>query len=262
MMNIVVARGVAEKVGWMLLVMMSAGDALRLRDRTDDQRVKLTLAYETYCPDSQAFILGDLRQVWNTEGFPEILDIDMLPYGNAEGTGLKTICQHGSQECKTNMVHDCAIKHMTTPIKFILCAQQYTKNMWRPLEEMLENIMAACAKWQEREKVTVMMQCCFQSDNKDVEQRTSALNHHYVPWVLLNGKHSLAAERYLRAAICSAYKELNCGTLGIEACRRKAPAACSTLSIDIVRKTANTTRPGACPRFEYGLPYEPGSSSS
>eukprot|EP00747_Dinoflagellata_sp_TGD_P040567 gnl/TRDRNA2_/TRDRNA2_140935_c0_seq4.p1 gnl/TRDRNA2_/TRDRNA2_140935_c0~~gnl/TRDRNA2_/TRDRNA2_140935_c0_seq4.p1 ORF type:complete len:271 (-),score=13.59 gnl/TRDRNA2_/TRDRNA2_140935_c0_seq4:43-774(-) len=243
MMNIVVARGVAEKVGWMLLVMMSAGDALRLRDRTDDQRVKLTLAYETYCPDSQAFILGDLRQVWNTEGFPEILDIDMLPYGNAEGTGLKTICQHGSQECKTNMVHDCAIKHMTTPIKFILCAQQYTKNMWPP-----ELLIFACT--QQRDTIIAMMQCSFKFDNKDVEERTRALNHKYVPWVSLNGKHSPDAERDLRAAICSAYHG------------SKPPAACSTLSIDIVRKTANTTRPGACPRFEYGLPYEPGSSSS
>eukprot|EP00927_Polykrikos_kofoidii_P086492 TRINITY_DN970_c0_g1_i8.p1 TRINITY_DN970_c0_g1~~TRINITY_DN970_c0_g1_i8.p1 ORF type:complete len:293 (-),score=20.46 TRINITY_DN970_c0_g1_i8:109-912(-) len=53
-----------------------------------DEKVKLTFCYESLCPGCREFVLQQLQPSWNTDGFQNILEAEMLPYGNAEGSGL------------------------------------------------------------------------------------------------------------------------------------------------------------------------------
>jgi hypothetical protein len=79
----------------------------KVRDVND--RVNLTIYYETLCPDCQQFIT---TQVWNAyQSILSIVNISFVPYGNARETYrpetqlYQFYCQHGSDECYGNLIH-------------------------------------------------------------------------------------------------------------------------------------------------------------
>ncbi|KRZ88538.1 GILT-like protein F37H8.5 [Trichinella sp. T8] len=66
-----------------------------------DKKIKLTLLYETLCPDCQEFILNTLqRYVWKYG--QDFVDFNLIPYGNARRTQLNNTwtiqCQHGPSD--------------------------------------------------------------------------------------------------------------------------------------------------------------------
>ncbi|KRX69608.1 GILT-like protein F37H8.5 [Trichinella sp. T6] len=80
-----------------------------------DKKIKLTLLYETLCPDCQEFILNTLqRYVWKYG--QDFVDFNFIPYGNARRTQLNNTwtiqCQHGPVECALNKLHGCAISKL------------------------------------------------------------------------------------------------------------------------------------------------------
>eukprot|EP00747_Dinoflagellata_sp_TGD_P169265 gnl/TRDRNA2_/TRDRNA2_197824_c0_seq1.p1 gnl/TRDRNA2_/TRDRNA2_197824_c0~~gnl/TRDRNA2_/TRDRNA2_197824_c0_seq1.p1 ORF type:complete len:237 (+),score=18.42 gnl/TRDRNA2_/TRDRNA2_197824_c0_seq1:65-775(+) len=211
------------------IAMLAAADALRLQDRANEQKVKLTVVYETYCPSCQYFITNQLHQVWYTAGFQEILDMEMLPYGNAEGHGTSTVCQHGTNECTANMVHECALKHIARAdaMAFVFCAEGQTIRGTHP-----EHLIDACMEDQATR--TTLQACVAEFNNLDVASRTYHLNNQWTPWVVLNEVHSTDAENNLLAAICNTYTGSN------------KPHACASINASHVHFPSNHS---VCPRF-------------
>lgn len=74
-----------------------------------NDRVNLSVYYETLCPDCRQFIT---TQVWNAyQSILDIVNITFVPYGNArelyrpETKLYQYYCQHGAEECYGNLIH-------------------------------------------------------------------------------------------------------------------------------------------------------------
>lgn len=145
------------------------------------------------------------------------MKLEMLPYGNAQGTGSNITCQHGPTECHFNMVEACAIKHEATPdayMAFVFCAEAVdtVKTPAAVIEScsstpaMAKSISTCYGKGAGAEGIAL---------ENTAAAKTAPLNHQYTPWVEINGEHSTLAEDNLAKALCQAYKGPN------------APAACS-----------------------------------
>jgi len=154
------------------------------------------------------FITQDLKNVWNTEGFPAILNLNMLPYGNAQSSGGQVTCQHGTSECNLNMVEACGIKHLPEAsdyMAFVFCVEgsDHSKSP--------DAIITSCAK--DKETATGISTCYAEGSGAegkaliaDNAKQTQALGHKYTPWLVIDGEHSTSGEDNLKKAICAAYK--------------------------------------------------------
>ncbi|KRY17183.1 GILT-like protein F37H8.5, partial [Trichinella spiralis] len=80
-----------------------------------DKKIKLTLLYETLCPDCQEFILNTLQR-YDWKCGQDFVDFNLISYGNARRTRLNNTwtiqCQHGPVECALNKLHGCAISKL------------------------------------------------------------------------------------------------------------------------------------------------------
>ncbi|RWS05992.1 hypothetical protein B4U79_05208 [Dinothrombium tinctorium] len=94
-----------------------------------EEKVNISLYYETYCPFCRKFVTEQLYPTYVAVG--EIMNIELVPYGNAQHREFKngTIqfeCQHGPSECVANMIHACVInlvKDMKLIMPFINCME-------------------------------------------------------------------------------------------------------------------------------------------
>ncbi|OXA57376.1 GILT-like protein 1 [Folsomia candida] len=78
-------------------------------------QLRLTVYYESLCPDSRRFIINQLYPTINLLGGVnnEFLEAEFVPYGKANTTFVngtfEFVCQHGRNECLGNMIHGCAL---------------------------------------------------------------------------------------------------------------------------------------------------------
>ncbi|KAI3911522.1 hypothetical protein MKW98_010409 [Papaver atlanticum] len=76
-------------------------------------KVSLSLYYQTLCFGCSQFIVLELPKIFKN-GFIDIVDLNLVPYGNANILKNGTIiCQHGPDECFFNTVEACAINVMS-----------------------------------------------------------------------------------------------------------------------------------------------------
>jgi len=77
--------------------------------RDENDKVNVTLYYETLCPYCQQFITTQVAQAFST--ILDIINITLVPYGNAHETYqpdtqlYQYVCQHGADECLGNLIH-------------------------------------------------------------------------------------------------------------------------------------------------------------
>ncbi|CAF2048979.1 unnamed protein product [Rotaria magnacalcarata] len=185
--------------------------------RDDNDRVNLTVYYETLCPDCRQFIS---TQVWNAyQSILSIVNISFVPYGNAhevyrpETKLYEFYCQHGADECYGNLIHSCLIyiyQNTTQHLPFIYCTES--------TEGDVETVAVQCA-----EKTSIdysKVSACVQSRLGNQLQHLNAAQtdslqpqHQYVPWVTVNGVHTedmeQQAEKDLIGLICKTYKGSN-----------------------------------------------------
>ena len=71
-----------------------------------------------------------MNQCWNTPGIQDIMNLTLVPYGNAQesksGGSWQYQCQHGPSECAGNIVETCTIYNLQDPKKWesmIYCAE-------------------------------------------------------------------------------------------------------------------------------------------
>uniref|UniRef100_A0A8D0BFM4 Gamma-interferon-inducible lysosomal thiol reductase n=1 Tax=Salvator merianae TaxID=96440 RepID=A0A8D0BFM4_SALMN len=175
--------------------------------------VSVSLYYESLCPACRNFIIFQLFPTWLMVG--EIMNITLVPYGNAKeknGTSKWLFeCQHGEEECLGNMMETCLMHELQDfgyyfPIIFCM---ESSANVTQDLP--------LCLKLYLPEVSVDNITACVQGSlgNKLMHanaERTRALRpaHQYVPWILINGKHTddlqKSAQMALLKLVCSLYK--------------------------------------------------------
>ncbi|XP_021769664.1 gamma-interferon-inducible lysosomal thiol reductase-like [Chenopodium quinoa] len=183
----------------------------------NDQKVDLTLYYETLCPYCSYFIAHDLVNLFSN-GLISIVNLRLVPWGNAavEPSGYFQ-CQHGSGECLLNAVEACTIDSYPDIYKHYFLIQCIESLAYQQRE----------AEWQSCfDKVSLdskpIFDCYNQGNGRMLEVQyayeTSQLNppHEYVPWVLVNNQPLREDYQNFITYICKAYR----GT--------SIPAACSS----------------------------------
>ncbi|NXT26219.1 GILT reductase, partial [Syrrhaptes paradoxus] len=202
--------------------------------------VELSLFYESLCPACRWFLVQELFTAWLL--LPaEVLSITLVPYGNAEvGTGPSRCrgrspqcrrpcsdrlvpqernvsgkwqfqCQHGPEECLGNMIETCLMheaKNFSTYFPVIFCLESgssVTKNL------------EACLQVYAPQLDGGRIAACVQGDTGAAlmhrnAQLTAALDppHEYVPWIVINGKHTDELQEQAQASllglICRLYQ--------------------------------------------------------
>ncbi|KDR14890.1 GILT-like protein 1 [Zootermopsis nevadensis] len=78
---------------------------------SSDQRLPITIYYESLCPDSTRFFKEQLEPAHKSLG--QYINIEFVPYGKANqwysGDSYQFECQHGPTECYGNIVQACAV---------------------------------------------------------------------------------------------------------------------------------------------------------
>jgi interferon gamma-inducible protein 30/cytochrome c oxidase assembly factor 7 len=94
-------------------------------------KLKVSVYYETLCPDSIRFITTQLYPAYKE--LPEYLELDFVPYGFADITSAPNgtfsfSCHHGDEECYGNKVHACAIAQLEKEAAdaFVNCSMNQT----------------------------------------------------------------------------------------------------------------------------------------
>ncbi|KAK8928569.1 hypothetical protein KSP39_PZI017510 [Platanthera zijinensis] len=173
----------------------------------DDAKVSLALYYESLCPYSAKFIVNHLAKIFN-DGVIDIVDLDLIPYGNARVESNGTItCQHGPNECLLNTIEACAISalpELTEHFKFIYCVENLVlKHKYRDWESCFQETGL---------NSEAVFDCYHNGNGKKLELKyaaqTDALQppHKYVPWVVVNGQPLYEDYEDFEVYICDAYK--------------------------------------------------------
>ncbi|ESO00965.1 hypothetical protein HELRODRAFT_185746 [Helobdella robusta] len=182
----------------------------------DDDKVVLGFYYETLCPDCKNLFASQLIKTY--KDLSSILELDLVPYGNAEEVWNHDrwdfLCQHGPEECHINMIHSCALDIYPFNLTFAFHACTETTKLF--LEQCATKYGLDLA---------ALEKCGSSSHGNQLEHmmadKTDNLNppHQYVPWITINGQHTDSiqeqAERDMVSLVCRAYKG------------SKKPAACS-----------------------------------
>lgn len=79
-----------------------------------DDKLQVTIYYETLCYDSVSFITNQLAPAW--EWRRDQMDLKLVPFGKAfiDDSGSKPVyyCQHGRRECELNILHGCILDNL------------------------------------------------------------------------------------------------------------------------------------------------------
>ncbi|XP_024049997.1 gamma-interferon-inducible lysosomal thiol reductase isoform X1 [Terrapene carolina triunguis] len=176
--------------------------------------VSLSLYYESLCPGCRNFLVTQLFPTWVM--LSDIMDITLVPYGNAQEKNVsgkwQFECQHGELECRGNMIETCLmyqLKDFDHSFPVIFCMES--------AGSVVENL-EACLQVYAPTVHLAEINSCVTGDlgNKLMHrnaQLTDALNppHNYVPWILVNGKHTDALQARAQTALFRMVCELYTG---------------------------------------------------
>ncbi|KAJ8277450.1 hypothetical protein GJAV_G00075280 [Gymnothorax javanicus] len=174
-------------------------------------KVVVGLYYESLCPGCRGFLVEQLFPTWVM--LNDIMDVQLVPYGNAEETQEKGKyefhCQHGDPECLGNMIEACVIKlvdDLAFPIIFCMESSSDVLTAAQPCVQLY----APSVKWE-------AVMTCVKGDMgmqlmHENAMKTRALNppHDYVPWITINGEHTEELQQKAMSSlfylVCSMYK--------------------------------------------------------
>eukprot|EP00794_Sanderia_malayensis_P007992 gene7992-8850_t len=152
-------------------------------------KVFVKVYYESFCPDSEDFILQQLFPTYEKLYDSGIFNLSLIPSGNVEETKKSDQwvfkCQHGKQECLGNLIEICAISELGSIVKwmpYIYCLQ---KRKATP-----ENAVI-CAKEQGFDYGQIKSCIDGPLGNKlqhEMVLKTAALKppHTFIPWITIN----------------------------------------------------------------------------
>ncbi|XP_030074863.1 gamma-interferon-inducible lysosomal thiol reductase isoform X1 [Microcaecilia unicolor] len=160
---------------------------------TAGQPVDLWLFYESLCGACRGFLVNELFPVWIL--LTDILNVTLVPYGNAaernDSGKWEFRCQHGPDECLVNMIETCVMHYLgnikdSFPVIFCIESSNF-----------VINATEACLQIYAPDLAIEKVMSCVKGDlgNQLMHQNallTETLNppHQYVPWIVINGKHT------------------------------------------------------------------------
>lgn len=160
--------------------------------------VEVHIMYEAYCEYSQQFMLQQLEPALQKIG--DIMDVTLIPFGNAQMRKDGVSCQHGDGECDAMKWSNCAIElypEFDQHWPFIYC--QMNNNQHANAE------IPKCAKQAGLNYAKLEM--CYIEDGEDLlvaaGQRTR--RNPGTPSIVLNGSPELRATNSLMWEVCKAY---------------------------------------------------------
>ncbi|WOK95838.1 hypothetical protein Cni_G04545 [Canna indica] len=181
-------------------------------------KVSLGLYYESLCPYSANFIVNYLAKIFD-DGLISIVDLDLVPYGNARIRNGTMVCQHGPYECLLNTVEACAINSwpdLNKHFRFIYCVESLVaKHKYFEWQSCFSETGLDSAG---------VLECYDNEYGKELELKyavqTDALDppHKYVPWVVVDGQPLYEDYENFEAYVCKAYSG-------------EPPKVCSELSL-------------------------------
>lgn len=169
-------------------------------------KVQVDLYMETLCPYCARFVHKQLGDLYESDGFADIMQLRVIPWGNAHNDTGSPVCQHGAVECEMNTVLSC------------VTALHPDQADWFPFAWCTEGASALsiaataerCARgsgldWDK-------IQACAAGDmgarlQREAAAATAALRpaHQWVPWVVVNGVPILDDAANVKQYICVAY---------------------------------------------------------
>ncbi|XP_071952050.1 gamma-interferon-inducible lysosomal thiol reductase-like [Antedon mediterranea] len=182
-----------------------------LEAQLDSPPVNVELYLESLCPDCKRFIAEQLEPTWGKLASTGILNLTLIPYGNAHekqvGNQWEFTCQHGERECAGNVMETCILSlipfKQAVPVIFCMEAADDPANAAKQCLTKYGLEFDAVSK------------CANSSQGNQLEHqmalKTDALQpaHTYVPWVTIGGVHTEAieqeAEKDLFHLICNSY---------------------------------------------------------
>ncbi|XP_045594861.1 gamma-interferon-inducible lysosomal thiol reductase [Procambarus clarkii] len=185
--------------------------ALLVATAAAQEPVKVSVFFETLCPDSIAFFNSQLEPAWNT--IRDIMEVDLTAYGFAtatpSGDGYVFDCQHGDDECQGNKVEACAkayISDYETYVDFSICLMtgEYPPTEGETCAEKVGVEWAAigeCAQSTEGETLLYL-----QGQEQDALQPAPD----WIPWIIINDVYTadnlVEAQLDLIGLVCRTYE--------------------------------------------------------
>ncbi|KAK3406828.1 gamma-interferon-responsive lysosomal thiol protein [Eucalyptus grandis] len=195
---------------------------------SDDDKVKLSLYYESLCPGSADFIANHLVKAIDN-GLINIIDLQIVPWGNAQidNRSGAFICQHGEDECYLNTIQACAIEvwsDLQPHFNFIRCVEdKISKGGLRSgkvsaayQEKPSSNVAASkvwesCAEELKLEEAGIY-KCYTSGRGRELELQYKTETdmlippHEYTPWVTVNDQPLYYEFLNFMDFVCKAYK--------------------------------------------------------
>ncbi|XP_075989188.1 GILT-like protein 1 isoform X2 [Anticarsia gemmatalis] len=201
------------------LVAMFYG-ALAKSKKSDDNKVKIAVYYESLCPDSKAFITQQLAPVWRD--FRGVVKVKLVPYGKSTHDKVngkwQFNCHHGADECYGNKVQACILKDRslqdTEKMELVICLMSQASP-----DKSLDTCLTQVNKMDESSK----LKRCASGDQGDnllatYGDKTDNVMRplSFVPTVIINEKFDQTTQdeafSNLKAAVCrvAPVKPSNC----------------------------------------------------
>lgn len=102
-----------------------------------EDKVPVSVYYESLCPDSIAFVTQQLVPTYNTD-LKNYMDLKLVPYGkstqrrSSDGSKWEFTCHHGPVECYGNKVQGCILENIENKdqqLKYIDCLMNQAKTI-------------------------------------------------------------------------------------------------------------------------------------
>lgn len=158
--------------------------------------------YESLCQGSQDFILNYLTDIYQDEEISKIVNITLIPYGNAITIARNPpsfVCQNGDVECRGNYIAACAIHlYPNDYLPFITCVEQSLKYTTSDVNR--------CARLNGLSGSAINN--CAESDDAlyyHLHYGDITPTHQYVPWIVINNECIGEAVSRAKEVICDAY---------------------------------------------------------
>ncbi|XVF55040.1 hypothetical protein PTKIN_Ptkin06aG0004600 [Pterospermum kingtungense] len=180
----------------------------------DDDKVTLSLYYETLCPYSASFITDDLVKVFQND-LDTIVNLRLVPWGNAHIVDNRIHCQHGEKECYLNTIHSCVINlwpDVKTHFEFIRCTEEPPQDMGpvKTEEEPLKLWVPCSEKLKLNEDLIKECYISGRGNKLELQYANETANLHpphvFVPWVVVNNQPIRDDFKNFVKYVCQAYK--------------------------------------------------------
>ncbi|KAL2229571.1 gamma-interferon-inducible lysosomal thiol reductase [Sesamum indicum] len=208
-------------------------------DIDSENRVNLSVYYESLCPYCANFIVNHLVNIFHTD-LLNIVNLRLVPWGNTQiRSNDSWICQHGVDECELDVTEACAINawpRVEAHFKFIYCVERL-------------HLMNRHAEWPSCYAANGLdpqpIEDCYNNGlgyqlEKAYADETATLNpqHRFVPWVVVDNFPLQEDFENFIGYICKAYRGDN------------IPNACKSTSFEINSFAVATWTPQVCARLD------------